>query len=425
MISVTSFGAKGNGVTDDTAAIQKAFNQAAARGDTVYFPKGIYLVNPAQTLRVGGNTTVQGEGRASILRAASSRFGWELMRVTGSDVQLNGLVLDGNRRVNRVLTIAGGSARVTVQGLLVQGATHHSDKRSEYYAGVVSGIVVLGNTESIAIQGTEVADVIARNGGETGLVARGIYVTTTWGSRERAAKKVSITGCSIHHIGPADDGDGIYYEDPAMEENRGTGVGSLIAGNRFDYCAKRAIKVFAKGVTIQGNTVNNPYLSNNFYMGADKGRLAPDMYAAISIYGGDSVVEGNQIAGSGSFYAAIEVGAGAYVENVTLQGNSIVMGSQSEIKGTTAIRLGNIREFVIRGNELQNGERGIWTWQNAEKGQIENNVIRMPKGGGIDLTTYLRGYAQKNILCTGNRITAAAYKVKSSSATSLNVVVRQ
>ncbi|GJM82866.1 hypothetical protein HMSSN139_53620 [Paenibacillus sp. HMSSN-139] len=358
MISVTNFGAKGNGITDDTAAIQRALNQAAATGDTVYFPKGVYLVNPAKTLQVGGNTTVKGDGRTSVIRASSSSFGWELVRATGKDILLTGLVLDGNRRVNRVLTIAGGSARVTVQGLLVQGATHSSDRRSDYYAGVVSGIVVLGNTESIAIQGSEIADVIARNVGGTGLVARGIYVTTTWASRERAARQVSITGCSIHHIGPADDGDGIYYEDPAMEENRGTAVGGLIVGNRFDYCAKRAVKVFAKGVTVRGNAINNPYLSNNYYMGAEKGRLAPDMYAAISIYGGDSVVEGNQIAGTGSFYAAIEVGAGPVVENVTIQGNSTVMGSQSEIKGTTAIRLGNIRGFAIGGNEMQNGERG-------------------------------------------------------------------
>ncbi|CAM4431077.1 glycosyl hydrolase family 28-related protein [Paenibacillus phoenicis] len=424
MIVVTNFGAKGNGVTDDTAAIQKAFNQAAATGDTVYFPKGVYLVNPAKTLKVGGNTTVKGDGHTSIIRAASSSFGWELMRVSGSNILLTGIVLDGNRRVNRVLTIAGGSSRVNVQGLLVQGATHSSDRRSEYNTGVVSGIVVLGNTESIMIQGTEVADVIARNMGAAGLVARGIYVTTTWGSKERAARQVSITGCYIHQIGPADDGDGIYYEDPAMEENRASGVGSSIVGNRFDECAKRAVKVFAKGVTIRGNTINNPYRNNNYYKGADQGRLAPDMYSAISIYGGDCVVEGNQIAGGGSFYAAIEVGAGPVVDNVTIQGNSVTMGSQSEIKGTTAIRLGNIRDFVIRGNTLNHGERGIWTWQNAENGRIESNVIRMLKGGGIDLTTYLRGYTQKNIVCTGNQITASTFKVKTSSSTNSNVVAR-
>ncbi|EOS54563.1 glycosyl hydrolase family 28-related protein [Paenibacillus barengoltzii] len=423
MINVKNFGAKGNGVADDTTAIQQALNQAAKTQDTVYFPKGVYLVNPAKTLSVGGNTTLKGDGSTSIIRAASNSFGWELMRVSGSNILLTDLVIDGNLRVNRVLTIAGGSKKVTVQGLLVKGATHSTDRRSEYYTGVVSGIVVLGNTESITIQGTEIADVLALNAGGAGLVARGIYVTTTWGSKERAARQVSITGCFIHRIGPADDGDGIYYEDPAMDENRATGVASLIADNRFDECAKRAVKVYAKGVTVRGNTINNPYLNNNYYKGTNKSSLAPDMYSAISIYGGDSVVEGNKISGKGSFYAAIEVGAGDFVKNVSILGNSVTMGSQSDIKGTTSIRLGNIRDFVIRGNELNNGERGIWTWQDADKGKIENNIIRMPKGSGIDLTTYLKGYTQKNITCTGNKITAAT-AVRTSSSTNKNVVVR-
>lgn len=424
MIQVTKLGARGNGVADDTEAIQKAFNQAAKSGETVYFPSGVYAVNPAKTLMVGGNTTIKGDGRTSVIRAASDSFGWELMRVSGKDVSLTGIVLDGNRRANRVLAIAGGSARVAVRDALVQRATHCTDRRSGYYAGPVAGIVVSGNTESVTITGTEIANVVARNLAGASLIARGIYVTTTWGSKELAAKKIAITNCYIHHIGPADDGDGIYYEDPAIEDNRGVEVGSLIAGNRFDYCAKRAIKIFAKGITVRGNTINNPYLNDNYYMGAEKGKLAPDMYSAISIYGGSNTVERNQISGSGGFYAAIEVGAGFPVENITIQNNGIIMGAKSSVKGTTAIRLGNVHDFTIESNTITGGERGIWTWQGAERGKIENNVIRAPRGGGIDLTTHLRGYAQKNITCLGNRISAAKFKVQTSAYTNANVEIK-
>jgi hypothetical protein len=41
----TRFGARGNGVTDDTAAIQAAMNAAGPTGGTVYFPPGNYLVS--------------------------------------------------------------------------------------------------------------------------------------------------------------------------------------------------------------------------------------------------------------------------------------------------------------------------------------------------------------------------------------------
>src|SRR5438132_1119586 len=43
-LNVRAYGATGNGVTDDTAAVQRAFNGAAAGGNAVYFPPGTYLL---------------------------------------------------------------------------------------------------------------------------------------------------------------------------------------------------------------------------------------------------------------------------------------------------------------------------------------------------------------------------------------------
>jgi polygalacturonase len=56
-VSVKDFGAVGNGVADDTVAIQAALNSGAG---TVYFPEGTYPVSTALT--VPSNITLTGDG---------------------------------------------------------------------------------------------------------------------------------------------------------------------------------------------------------------------------------------------------------------------------------------------------------------------------------------------------------------------------
>lgn len=62
-LSVTDFGAKGDGVSDDTAAIQTAIN-AVAEGGRVYVPKGIYYIRP---IILKSNMTLELEKDAVLL----------------------------------------------------------------------------------------------------------------------------------------------------------------------------------------------------------------------------------------------------------------------------------------------------------------------------------------------------------------------
>lgn len=70
-VSVRDFGAVGNGVTDDRAAIQTAYNTANAAGLGLHFPRGDYLVGQDSTngwsLLFNGNVLLRGEGPQSRL----------------------------------------------------------------------------------------------------------------------------------------------------------------------------------------------------------------------------------------------------------------------------------------------------------------------------------------------------------------------
>lgn len=60
-ISVKSYGAKGDGVTDDTNAIKSALNGLVPGvGGTIYFPTGTYIIS--ETILIGGNVTIYGDG---------------------------------------------------------------------------------------------------------------------------------------------------------------------------------------------------------------------------------------------------------------------------------------------------------------------------------------------------------------------------
>jgi hypothetical protein len=58
IVNVKDFGAKGDGLTDDTLAIQKAIDSTSRDYQVVYFPQGTYLVS--DTIQLGRLKTIQG-----------------------------------------------------------------------------------------------------------------------------------------------------------------------------------------------------------------------------------------------------------------------------------------------------------------------------------------------------------------------------
>lgn len=101
-INVMSFGALGDGVNDDTTAIQNAINAAYLINGTVFFPKGIYLVT---SLNIMHGITLLGYG-ATIKQKANTP-NWTRMLTTQNNqwnqdydspvLCIEGLTFDGNR----------------------------------------------------------------------------------------------------------------------------------------------------------------------------------------------------------------------------------------------------------------------------------------------------------------------------------------
>lgn len=96
VVNVKDFGAKGDGSTDDTTAINAAFT-AASSTQTVVLPSGTYIVS--DTISINGSNTVVGNGSNSTAlqwKAGASGTGKAILRLRGRTVTLRGLHLEGN-----------------------------------------------------------------------------------------------------------------------------------------------------------------------------------------------------------------------------------------------------------------------------------------------------------------------------------------
>jgi polygalacturonase len=103
-LNVRDFGAKGDGLTKDTAALQKALDACAtAGGGTVDVPEGIYLTG---SLVLGANTTLQLAAHASLVGSADI-----------ADYPLVNIRWEGEfREGHRALICAENAANLTITG---------------------------------------------------------------------------------------------------------------------------------------------------------------------------------------------------------------------------------------------------------------------------------------------------------------------
>ncbi len=107
------FGAKGDGVSDDTLAIQAAFDSVATTGGvrTIYFPSGTYIVTGVININKN-EITVRGEGESSRIMVKSGTgdlkfggFGAIFLLAAGTkNVTIRDLHFDGNADNNTAST---------------------------------------------------------------------------------------------------------------------------------------------------------------------------------------------------------------------------------------------------------------------------------------------------------------------------------
>lgn len=130
MVNVKSKGAKGDGITDDAAAIQLAVNEVAGRGGTVLIPDGVYMVDASGPNRImlKSRMSVQLSPGAVLKAIPNGETHYAVLTLDGvSDVTISGGTLEGERDRHQATTgewghgirMERGAAHITVSDVKI------------------------------------------------------------------------------------------------------------------------------------------------------------------------------------------------------------------------------------------------------------------------------------------------------------------
>ncbi|WP_317259129.1 glycosyl hydrolase family 28-related protein [Paenibacillus sp. J5C2022] len=167
-VSVMDYGAKGDGITDDSAAIQAAFD-AVPPGSVVFFPSGTYLCGIAPGNNVECLNIVK-EGihaiGSGVIKRAPNAQGF-LLRISANNVIVDGLTFDGNRGAAGVADGLGTGATLRSFGCVsgkimncrfLHSPTQHIDLGRETHRWTIQGNYFESFYRSAIQIGPEAAD---------------------------------------------------------------------------------------------------------------------------------------------------------------------------------------------------------------------------------------------------------------------------
>jgi hypothetical protein len=146
-VSVKDFGAVGDGVADDTAAVQAAINALTiGGGGTVYLPKGIYICT---TLNLKNRVVLQGAGRgATVLKLkAGTDANLLVVEAAGALMGWHSLTFNGNQEANAAGSCIFVETTSSGDGNSFAPYTGGVDTPPESYKHIIATDWVAGNAE--------------------------------------------------------------------------------------------------------------------------------------------------------------------------------------------------------------------------------------------------------------------------------------
>lgn len=344
VFDITDFGATSNDQSDDTTAIEDTLTACGeAGGGTVLIPAGTFILsrrnNESPILEVAPNTTIQGEGTASILKfdpgVNQSNF-WRMIGApvaTGTkNVVIRDLRLDGSNTHPKYVK---GETREHNAGLWFYNRDHPIENITvlNVFAENFSGDCM---AFSYNCRGVTVRDCTLRN-----FLRQGIQMG---GSPD--ARDYLVTGCRDleHTVQPG--GSTIHVE-------HARGLKNVIIEN--NQCRKSILAGGVDGMIIRGNTISGRLVGNsntnlvvhdNIVKASGRGSPVVQFGYTKGLMFRGNIVEGTDDDPIGLYVWGTSRYNAQPGENVIIADNQITAAE-------TAILLNGTKDVRIHGNTLK------------------------------------------------------------------------
>lgn len=392
---VTDFGAKGDGVTDDTTAIQNAL--AAAGGRTLWFPKGIYVVSIDATnlFTPQLNTIMRGEGPESIIRFnMTDASTYALFDINNNGCRFEHMKFEINTSVTGgtivMFKIAASTAFLNVE---VDGNVT-GDSGSSHLCQVVS-CDASTNFDYVMIKDCYFHDITRcwlRANTATSTI-NGFYVLgSRFENSESAMFSLNAPNGEIAHASFANN----WFKNPFIGSVQTDSIcigahatNISITGNSFDGTGQKCINVeeTARNLVISGNTVE---------MDCEAGiAILDNNVSGVSDTPDNVSITGNVIrrldddGATGTGIELVNDGGDPPISTYTITGNVITGWGEGIKSGADAHDMGLVANNTIEGCGVGlRPKNGAPNWRGNMIGNCTTGIQTIGNGGMIGHNTF-------------------------------------